>query len=157
MTKKTIYVDMDNVLVDFPSGMRRMSEEKLAEHPGKPDEVPGIFALMDPKPGAVEAMHALAVHYDLYILSTAPWLNPTAWSDKLEWVQRYFGKEKGTVFYKRLIISHNKHLNRGDYLIDDRKDRNGADKFEGELIVFGSADFPDWPSVVRYLLEKVNS
>ncbi|NCG08090.1 MAG: 2-C-methyl-D-erythritol 4-phosphate cytidylyltransferase, partial [Verrucomicrobia bacterium] len=59
--------------------------------------------------------------FDSYILSTAPWGNPTAWSDKLEWVKKHLGE----VAKKRLILSHNKQLNKGDYLIDDRS-RNGA-------------------------------
>ena len=152
--KKILYVDMDNVLVDFPSGMRKVGEKKLAEHPGKPDEVPGIFSQMDPMPGAVTAMHELAKYYDIYILSTAPWLNPSAWSDKLKWVQQHFGKDEGTLFWKRLIISHHKNLNRGDFLIDDKK-KNGAEDFEGELIQFGTPQYPDWPTMVSYLLNKI--
>ena len=105
---------------------------------------------MDPMPGAIKAIQELNQHFDLYILSTAPWYNPTAWYDKLEWVQRYFGSEKDSIFYKRLIISHHKNLNRGDFLIDDRR-KNGADQFEGELIEFGSPKFPDWPAVVEFL------
>ena len=97
-----------------------------------------------------DAMQELSKYFELYILSTAPWHNPTAWYDKLEWVQRYFGSEEDSIFYKRVIISHHKNLNRGDFLIDDRK-KNGADQFEGELIQFGSAKFPDWPTVVEYL------
>jgi 5'(3')-deoxyribonucleotidase len=69
-------------------------------------------------------------------------------------VQRYFGKEEESIFYKRLIISHHKDLNRGDFLIDDRE-KNGAKEFKGELIQFGLPKFPDWPSVVKYLLNKI--
>ena len=155
-TRKIVYVDMDNVLVDFQSGLDRVPEEIKAKYAdddtGKPhyDDIPGIFSLMDPMPGAIEAVQELNKCFDLYILSTAPWLNPSAWSDKLEWVQRHFGKGKDSIFYKRLIISHCKDLNRGDFLIDDRT-KNGADKFQGELIAFGSAKFPDWHAVVTYL------
>ena len=52
--------------------------------------------------------------------------------------------------YKRLILSHHKDLNRGDYLIDDRP-HNGARSFHGELIVFGSPQFPDWDAVLAHL------
>ena len=38
----------------------------------------------------------------------------------------------------------------GDYLIDDRL-RNGAEKFNGEHIHFGTEKFPDWNSVLKYL------
>jgi len=157
---KIVYVDMDNVLVNFQSGLDRVPEAIKREYAddgsGKPhyDDIPHIFSLMDPMPGAIEAMRELKPHFDLYILSTAPWLNPSALSDKVEWVQRYFGKGKDSIFYKRLIISHHKNLNRGDFLIDDRE-KNGASEFQGELIQFGTEKFPDWPTVVNYLLKQV--
>ena len=152
--KPIVYMGMDNVLVDFQSGIDRLSDEERIKYEGKIDECPGIFALMEPMPGAIEAVEKLSQIFDLYILSTAPWLNPTAGSDKLLWVHRYFGNEKGSVFYKRLIITHHKNLNRGDYLIDDRT-KNGAGEFNGELIQFGSERFPGWDAVVDYLFGKI--
>ncbi len=104
---------------------------------------------MDPMPGAVESINELSEEFDIYVLSTAPWWNPSAWSDKLLWIKRYFGE----IFYKKLIITHHKELNTGDYLIDDR-DRNGALEFNGELIRFGTEKFPDWKSIVSYLLKR---
>jgi 5'(3')-deoxyribonucleotidase len=151
--KKILYFDMDNVLVDFPSGIECLSEKTRCEYEGRFDEVPGIFGLMKPVPGAVEAVQILSQHFDCYILSTAPWKNPSAWTDKAEWVHRYFGSDRDSPFYKRLIISHHKDLNKGDYLIDDRT-KNGAGEFEGELIRFGSEKFPDWKTVVHYLMSE---
>ena len=151
--KTIVYIDMDNVLVDFPSGIAKLSDEERVKYDAAFDECPGIFALMDPMPGAVEAVHKISQAYDLYLLSTAPWLNPSAWSDKLLWVQKHFGKDKDSVFYKRLIISHHKNLNKGAYLIDDRLN-NGAGEFDGKLMQFGSKEFPDWNAVIDYLLKK---
>jgi 5'(3')-deoxyribonucleotidase len=145
--KKILYIDMDNVLVDFPSAFEYLDEDTLKKYEGRLDEVPGIFALMKPVDGAVEAFKKLSQKYDTYILSTSPWNNPTAWSDKLEWVKKYLGD----VAYKRLILTHHKNLNKGDYLIDDRT-KNGAGEFEGELILFGGDKFPNWQSVLDYLL-----
>jgi 5'(3')-deoxyribonucleotidase len=113
------------------------------------DEIPGLFAKMKPMEGAIEAVHELQKHYDLFILSTAPWKNPSAWSDKVEWVTKYLDD----VFHKRLIISHRKDLCQGDYLIDDRG-KNGTSEFAGEWIEFGSGQFPNWESVLRYLLSE---
>jgi len=145
--RKTVYVDMDNVLVDFETGIVQLTSEEREIYDGRYDEVPDIFGKMQPKEGAIEAVRALMQVYDVYILSTSPWNNPSAWSDKLEWAKRYLGAE----MYKRLILSHHKDLNRGDYLIDDRI-KNGAIMFNGELILFGSNRFPDWRAVTDYLL-----
>ena len=150
---KILYFDMDNVLVNFQSGIDQLSEETLKEYEGRLDEVPGIFSLMEPLCGAVEAVKLLSQYFDVYILSTAPWKNISAWSDKVAWVHKYFGDEKESVFHKRLIISHHKNLNKGDYLIDDRT-KNGAGEFCGELILFGSERFLNWEAVTKYLINK---
>lgn len=144
---------MDNVLVDFKTGIEKLDKNTIDEFEGRLDEVPNIFSLMESYPNAIDSVHRLSKKYDLYILSTAPWLNPSAWIHKLEWVHKHFGKEKDSLFYKRLIISHNKNLNTGEYLIDDRPN-NGAKDFKGEWIHFGSQDFPDWDTVTEYLLSK---
>ena len=147
--KQILYIDMDNVLVDFKSALEIQPEEILQEYSGREDEIPHLFSQMKPIKHAVESFEKLSKSYDTYILSTAPWENPTAWSDKLEWVKKYLGEGA----YKRLIISHHKNLNRGDYLIDDRT-KNGAGEFTGKLILFGNEKFPDWAAVVEYLTRE---
>ena len=148
--KKILYIDMDNVLVNFPSGIGRLSAEDRQTYEGRYDEAPGIFALMDPIKDAVESFNELSSLFDTYLLSTSPWENPSAWSDKLLWVKRYLGKPA----YKRLILSHHKNLNRGDYIIDDRTAR-GVDNFKGEHIHFGTDPrFPDWNAVMLYLRKR---
>lgn len=149
--KKIVYIDMDNVIVDFPTGIAKLDEKTRQQYVGNYDEVEGIFGLMEPMPKAIEAVHQLAEKYDIYVLSTSPWHNPSAWIDKIKWIHRYFGEDKTSVLYKRVILSHHKNLNQGDYLIDDRT-ANGADKFKGEHIHFGAEEFPDWESVLKYLL-----
>jgi len=146
--KKILYLDMDNVLVDFPSAFARIPEETLREYGEDKDEIPGIFALMEPMPGAVEAFNALAEVFDVYILSTAPWENSSAWSDKLKWVKRHLGEKA----WKRLILSHHKNLNRGDFLVDDRV-ANGAGEFTGTLIKFVPHE-TSWPELVKELIAQ---
>lgn len=151
MNKKIVYIDMDNVLVDFPTGIAALDPKTRQEYEGKYDEVEGIFSLMQPMENAISSVHQLAEKFDVYILSTSPWHNPSAWKDKIEWIHKQFGEGQENPVYKRLILSHHKNLNKGDYLIDDRT-ANGADKFEGEHIHFGTEKFPNWQAVLAYLL-----
>jgi 5'(3')-deoxyribonucleotidase len=88
----------------------------------------------------------LSALFDTYILSTSPWDNPSAWSDKLCWVTAHLGEPA----YKRLILTHHKNLNRGDFIIDDRT-KHGVDVFDGLHIHFGTRMFPDWPTVMEYV------
>jgi 5'(3')-deoxyribonucleotidase len=147
MSKKILYIDMDGVLANFDLGLKAQSEKILEDYKGKEDNIPNIFSQLLPIEGAVESFMRLSEIYDVYILSTAPWDNVSAWSDKLLWVKKYFGENAR----KRLILTHRKDLNIGDYLIDDRT-KNGADNFCGELIQFASDKFPDWKAVCEYLL-----
>ena len=146
-SNRRLYFDMDGVLVDFVSALNKQSEQTLREYEGRLDEIPGLFGQMEPMAGAIDAVHRLAEQYDCYILSTAPWNNPSAWSDKVMWVTKYLDD----IFHKRVIITHCKHLCKGDILIDDRG-KNGTSEFEGEWIEFGSERFPNWEAVLEYLL-----
>lgn len=157
-----LYVDMDNVLVDFPTGIAALDTDTRQRYEakwrgGKPhyDDIPGIFEKMRPLKGAIAAYKKLSKLFNTYILSTSPWHNPSAWSDKLVWVQKHLGRAA----YKRLILSHHKHLNRGDFLIDDRR-KNGVWRFSGEHIHFGAKGdprFADWRAVVKYLTAKLKA
>ena len=71
---------------------------------------------MEPMPGAIESFIELTKYFETYVLSTAPWNNPTALSDKLLWTKNNLGEHP----FKRLILTHHKNLNTGDYQIDDR-------------------------------------
>lgn len=148
--KKILYIDLDGTLVDFASACSKLDEKTLEKFKNNKEEIPGIFSLMPPLHGALEAFDKLSEVYDTYILSSAPWENAIAWAEKLLWVKHCMGNKA----YKRLILSHHKELNKGDYLIDDSIDKNGADKFEGEVILFGSVKFPDWKNIVAYLVKE---
>lgn len=138
---------MDNTLVNFDSGIHQLSDYQKEKYSGRLDEVPGIFSIMNPIDEMVELFNTMSEdeRFDCYVLSTSPWENPTAASDKIEWIKNYLPKA-----YKRVILSHNKHLNVGDYLIDDRT-ANGAGEFGGELIQYGTDEFPNAESIKNYL------
>jgi len=158
--KPVVYIDLDNTLVDFMSGVKKCPAEIVAQYErdenGKNiyDNIPGVFAKMEPMTGAEEAFRFMAEHFDVYILSTAPWNNPSAWSDKLQWVKSHFGDKKDDPVWKRLILSHHKELLRGDYIIDDST-KNGVSEFQGQHIQIGSSQFPDWPTIIEWFKKNV--
>jgi 5'(3')-deoxyribonucleotidase len=135
---KTLYIDMDGVLVDLQSNL-----DKQGWHQN-------VFKDPPPMAGAVEAFNELCFDedYDVYILSTAPWNIPNSWTQKRLWVSKYLGDKA----HKRLILCNHKNLLRGDILIDDRT-ANGAGEFDGELIQFGTEKFPNWEQTLKYLLK----
>lgn len=149
---KVLYIDLDNTLVDFQSGIDRLDEAARVEYHDRYDDAPGIFALMDPMSGAIDAYHQLSAVFDTYILSTAPWDNPSAWSDKLLWVKKHLGDGVDSPAYKRVILSHHKNLNTGDFIIDDRTAR-GVDLWDrARHIHFGQPGFETWDRVVEHLI-----
>jgi 5'(3')-deoxyribonucleotidase len=142
--RKIVYFDMDNVLVNLGKKI-----DESYSHLGDPtDEVEDMFKEVEPMPGAVDAFKQISESdkYEAYILSTAPWNNPASWTHKRLWVEKHLGENA----YKRLILSHNKQLCIGHYLIDDRT-KNGAGEFTGEHIHFGQGEFLTWESVLDYL------
>ena len=53
--RKTLYIDMDNTLVDFSARLEGIDQGLRTRYLGREDELPGLFALMPPMPGALEA------------------------------------------------------------------------------------------------------
>ena len=65
---KTLYIDMDGVLVDFESGINNLPTFLQENFKDRYDRAPGIFSLMEPMPGAIEAFKELTELFDVYIL-----------------------------------------------------------------------------------------
>jgi 5'(3')-deoxyribonucleotidase len=148
MTNKIIYIDMDGVVADFATKWETMYGCKLDPYhlPPTPDR---FYHDLEPIPDAIESVHKLSTQFNIYFLSTPEWDNPSCWMDKRLWIEKHFGD----LGYKKLILSHDKSLCIGDYLIDDRI-VHGVDNFIGEHIHFGTEQFPDWETVLKYLLQK---
>lgn len=149
--KIIIYVDMDHVLCDYDAGF---SAHK-ARHPNLtfPQSQPGLYINLKPIEGALDTFVWLfkQPQFDVYILTAPSIRNPHCYSEKRQWVEQYLGMD----VVAKLIISPNKGLNRGHYLIDDCDSGKGQELFEGELIHFGHSDYPDWNTIRKYFEKLV--
>lgn len=139
-----IYIDMDGVLCDFDGAMAR-GKKRFPELPF-PQSRKGFYENLVPLPGALEAMEELlkSSNYMPYILTAPSIHNPLSYTEKRIWTEKHLGFK----WAKRLIISPNKSLLRGDILIDDHISGRGQEGFDGRLIHFGSADYPGWEAVL---------
>ena len=141
MKKQILYIDLDGVVVDYYKAAADLTEEQKKEK--------GFFENMLPLNDSIESVKILMSLYDVYFLSTAPWENVHSWTEKRIWVEKYFGK----LIEKKLILSHNKGLLKGDYIIDDHTYR-GVSEFDGTHIHFGTEKFKNWNSVLEFLIKK---
>lgn len=139
---------MDGVVADFAKKWEAMYNTKIDIYtiPPTPD---GFYRDLEIIPGSRDAVEVLARRFDVYFLSTAEWDNPSSWTDKRLWIEEKFG----SLAKKRLILSPNKSLNMGHYLIDDRPLKSNL-AFQGKFIHFGSDQFPNWNSVIKYIFNE---
>lgn len=149
---KTLYVDMDGVICCFESGIRALEPD--VEWTGENidricESNPRIFLSLPEIKGSTEALNFLKNHFDVYFASTPMWNVPHSWMDK-----RIYLFDRFPWAEKKLILTHNKGLLRGDFIIDDRT-VHGVDSFQGKHIHFGTNMFPNWETVINYLMKKV--
>tara|TARA_R110000851_G_scaffold37986_4_gene97746 strand:+ start:7870 stop:8358 length:489 start_codon:yes stop_codon:yes gene_type:complete len=146
-----VYIDMDGVLADFDSKAALTPKHIKQKYGDNLHRVPGFYRDLKPLPGAVNAFNTLCELYTVYIASTPSWNNPSSWIDKRLWVQEHLGPNA----FKKLILTNNKGLLKGDILIDDNV-WNGVEDFEGQHIHFGTdTNFMNWEQTLKHLTENV--
>ena len=136
-----ILVDMDGVIVDWGKAYgealdelgdmaegipRHESQKTFNIHEGLTERQQGLvsdimdsisYYWMDEIPGAVDALHGMVDHGHDVVICTSPWLsNEKCVEDKLYWVARHLGNE----WTDRVVITKDKTLVHGDWLIDDK-------------------------------------
>jgi len=150
--KKIILIDMDNVLCDFDN----MFNLELERNPGIqfPQSQYGFFRNLHPINESIETTLFLdrCLKFDVYILTAPSPKNPMSYSEKREWVEKHLGLK----FVYKLIISPNKGMIKGHYLIDDNTHGSGQELFSGKLIHFKSQEFMSWNSVREFFVKKYN-
>ena len=141
-----ILLDQDNVLADFEQGFLAAWQKN---HPEKsfiacddrkyfhvkqdyPVEYhhyveatyasPGFFRNLKPIPGAIEGVQQLlAFGHEIHICTSPINRYHNCVREKYEWVEEHLGFE----FTKRMILTKDKTLVRGDILIDDKPEITG--------------------------------
>ena len=132
---------MDNVLCDY----KKQYIKYIIEDPtiAYPQSQHGFFTNLEEIDGAIESYRILENYYDVWILTRPSWKNPLCYTEKRLWVENHLSLDH----CEKLIICCDKSLLKGDYLIDDLKHN-----FEGESILFGSEEYPNWDSVIKKLI-----
>lgn len=151
--KPILYIDMDNVLADFGGYAANSLSEEIKRSTKDLDEIPGIFAQFPVVEGAKEALMELQEKYELFILSTSPWNNPTALQDKQNWIKLQFPD----MFHKHVIFTHHKNfcIQPNAWLVDDRPN-HGAYLFGDHWLHFGKdGKYKTWNDVKEYLMKQI--
>jgi 5'(3')-deoxyribonucleotidase len=147
MKKKRLYIDMDGVLCDFKTPFIKA----IGENPGQryPHSQYGFFLALEPIKDAIESFKKLEEYFDVWILTRPSIQNPLCYTEKAIWVREKLGLET----QRKTVMACDKSLLKGDFLVDDTTEY-GQTEFEGEFIHFDTEKFPDWKTVVEYLIQK---
>lgn len=141
--KLTVYIDMDDVICNYKKNyVKHISRNPEIKYP---QSQYGFFLDLEPIPGSIEAVLKISSLCDVWILTAPSTPNPMSYAEKNYWIRQNLGEE----YVNKLIISPNKSLLKGDYLIDDNEWTNWQGDFEGELLLIGSDEFPNLASTVR--------
>ena len=114
----------------------------------------GFFRDLKPIADSREVLEALAGQYELYIASAAMQY-PKSLKEKSDWLDKFFP----FIHWKNRILCGDKHILKGDILIDDRS--YNLQKFDGRQLLFtsphnvnsnGYERVNSWEEVARKLL-----
>jgi 5'-nucleotidase len=150
--KFTLLVDMDGVICDWYGGVLRKYQELYPRRPivspenlrtfGVEDHYPaahradlmaasrmdGLYAGLDPLPGAIEALKDMEQNCSDFLepfLCSAPDVDYSSLgchSEKAGWVEKHLGPW----WTRRLVLTKDKTLVRGNVLIDDKPNITGV-------------------------------
>lgn len=149
--RKLVFVDMDGCIAHFDNAAEIWAKKEGINSKEFIDRKlyrqPKFYAGLELIDNAKEAVEKLSEIYEIRFLSAPSWGNPHSFIEKRIWIEEKFGD----FATKRMDLTFRKDLSMGHFLIDDRL-KYGAGDFIGEHIMYGSEQFPDWNSVLKYLL-----
>lgn len=149
-----VYIDMDNTIADF-DGHPVFKGTGVNEFTVAAMFGPGFFLSLSPIEGAFVAVRAIVrLGYDVQILSKPVTSSAHSYSEKVEWIGRYFPD-----LVNKINLTQDKGLFVGGYLIDDDA-KQWKDKFEangGQFIHFDyhSKDHATkWVEIVEFFVSQ---
>jgi 5'-nucleotidase len=135
-----ILVDMDSTIADFESGFLEYFRNMHSSLPYIPLEqrnsfylegqypedivydilsTKGFFYGLKPIPGSIKAIGKLKeLGNEIYFCTSPTKEYKYCVVEKIDWIQKHFGSE----WIRRIIITYDKSIVHGDYLIDDNPD-----------------------------------
>lgn len=146
MNKKIVFVDLDGVLADFTVAAGLKRGEWVDDPPAMFEK--GFFLNLPIIPSAKLSMKILLdiSELDIYIATKPTTKNMHSATEKYQWVNRYFPE-----LLRKIFLTCDKGLLRGDYLIDDSPRWSSA--FKGKFLYFDEAQ-PEtsWKTITDYFL-----
>lgn len=134
-SKGVILVDMDNTIVDYSSAIapelkkiyptmkidaenwQTLKLNDLHLNRRKIQSRPNFFSELKPIPGALEALRQMEKEgYTVFIVSSPSVHGTTCHSEKSQWLKEHMNEK----WAKRLVLTKDKTIVRGDVLIDDK-------------------------------------
>jgi 5'-nucleotidase len=172
MNKKTIAIDMDNVIADVATHFMHWYEKEtgikvdpetlmgVPENDAFPDNAvrryvytPGFFRTVPLMPGAVDGVKKLMENFEIYIVSAAMEF-PHSLPEKYDWLKEHFP----FISWRNIIFCGDKSIINTDYLLDDHC--KNLDCCKGKALIFTAAHnvkidrhhrLNSWEEVVNYL------
>ncbi|MEB8125929.1 5'(3')-deoxyribonucleotidase [Staphylococcus succinus] len=178
MTRKSIAIDMDEVLADTVGALindvnkrtdldisydmldGKKLRHAMPEHDGLLTEIlrePGFFKKLEIMEGAQDVVKKLTAHYDVYI-ATAAMDVPTSFHDKYAWLREHFS----FLDPQQFVFCGRKNIVKADYLIDDNPRQLSI--FTGTPIMYTAshnihddrfARVNNWKDVENYFLGDI--
>lgn len=176
-----ILVDMDDVLADFEGEFLRRWKAKYPDKPcieledrkgfhleeQYPEELkelvksvynaPGFCKSLKPIEGSLESLVEMKNEGHEVFICTSPLTHyDSCVLEKYEWIEQYLGSE----WVKKIILTRDKTLVKGDFLVDDKPEITGVITPAWEHVIFDKAynrdvtnkkrlkNLKDWKSIL---------
>lgn len=154
MNRPILYIDMDCVLVDFYNHPEySFVNNSNRDYINTSMRKASFWTKLPPIEYAIEAVEDLidSERFDIYIASKPLKSCSNSYSGKCEWIDKHLPD-----LAHKLILTPNKAILRGDYLIDDNLIYSHG--FKGKFIHFKTDknSYCEWFDIKELLLQGVN-